>query len=1329
MEKLNGFLSQLYLVLGQTKGRTMLPLPVQDENNRNITMKERAHILETAIITWQKQIKSVLSQDPESVLKQFADPSPLRELDFWRNRMENLNSIIEQIQSDRVLKDLKVLEQVKSAYSKNFNELKKEVTKAAQEASSNYIFLNTISELFEILVSDDKEFKDLPEIFPPIMHMILLIWTNSPYYNTTPRLVVLIREICNAIIFRAKKFVDGTTILEQISGDENQAGYDRLLTMYEVCAKFKTAYYDYKSKAKSAWTVTTNAVFFKLDTFMDRCQDLMQLASTITQFKKLGTIGLGGTKGKALTASIAQISIEFEQIIVEFKKQNDVLDIQSKDFDEDFLKFRNRIKELERRIGAILNQSFEDLDTIIGKLKLLESFEGLLSRQIIYDELEKKYITLLDMFKIDLVKVQALFLEGKTLIEKNDPNSPLPANMPPVAGALNWSRGLEERIREPMEKLKTVNQTIQEREEYKDVLKLYTSIMKGLKEFEESKIKAWEGTVDENSTTKLLLPVLKKNPDGKTICVNFDPALIELLQEVKYLILLDKDVPEKAKKVFTNASLFRQQTCQLDAIVTMYNDILKSLNHVQFPLLAERIHRMDEQLSEGFSKYQWVTDKLDLFIQVSKHEVSEVNKLVLQMKQAESKIDAAMTRLYKPMMEKKSKPQPPDEYNLQHKAFLADLSVKIKDTAKEVSTTTSVLGDNLKAVKTSEEWMAYESYINCTVVDEIVEAVKRSLEFLKGLTSQGQKAEPLFEIDLLLDSGEKALVFEPPLVESRERTKSVRDIINSFINDFMQLATFFIRLDGKKTGDFLKEVRDDFEINALVTCISNNMYNIESAVSDYAKEYVGYKFLWEESLDTAFEKFLLSAVEKKSDNEDENEENEEKQKILDRTIFKGVAAKLPPLSLFDSEIARLNAVSSKIGTIEPFFDIHWLRIKTDKLKSDLSSRISEWIKKYSEYLRGDLTSKLQNLIEFIQTVDEGITQIPDKTETEEQKAKLNKVMKLLRDMREVYEAAGKPNQTDKQTMIDTLRESVQTLKKHGIAIEDEVLENIDTTKSRLNDINTKSSEAREKINPLQTKEKENIKAEALVFGKEVDEFLNEFKSKLPYTEDKTATDPVENAYKLIELYYEKVGVFEDKAKQLNNKESLYELNKSDFKKLKENKKELKQLKYMWDIIAYVDGQFQEWRAMPWKDMKKTDEMLMELGMIKNKITSKTAPKNKGIKNWAAFRKLDDRINQMKTVLDQADLLHSDCIKDRHWKQLKTVIKQEIPYTSPSFCLEDLIKLKLYEFVDDVSDLHSLANKEANFEKRLTAIEDFWEKAEFKLEVKKGTDIPLVRKKR
>ena len=107
------------------------------------------------------------------------------------------------------------------------------------------------------------------------------------------------------------------------------------------------------------------------------------------------------------------------------------------------------------------------------------------------------------MYKQDLKIVQSIFLEGKALVDKVDERAPIPINMPPIAGALFWITGLYERIKEPMDKLSQLSQAIQDREEYKDVHKLYTSLCNNLKEYEKQKIEVWESILQENTDSKL----------------------------------------------------------------------------------------------------------------------------------------------------------------------------------------------------------------------------------------------------------------------------------------------------------------------------------------------------------------------------------------------------------------------------------------------------------------------------------------------------------------------------------------------------------------------------------------------------------------------------------------------------------------------------------------------------------------------------------------------------------------------------------------------------------------------------------------------------------
>lgn len=100
------------------------------------------------------------------------------------------------------------------------------------------------------------------------------------------------------------------------------------------------------------------------------------------------------------------------------------------------------------------------------------------------------------MYKQDLKIVQTIFLEGKQLIDRNDEKSPIYNNYPPVAGTLTWCRTLKDRISEPFKKIDSLGKGITERQEYKDVEKLYQNILKIIKDYEESKMGLWEKEVD-----------------------------------------------------------------------------------------------------------------------------------------------------------------------------------------------------------------------------------------------------------------------------------------------------------------------------------------------------------------------------------------------------------------------------------------------------------------------------------------------------------------------------------------------------------------------------------------------------------------------------------------------------------------------------------------------------------------------------------------------------------------------------------------------------------------------------------------------------------------
>ena len=108
-----------------------------------------------------------------------------------------------------------------------------QVFTARIEANDNMKYLRTLEDWFARLNSED-DFPKLMELFKPMLHIILLIWKNSKHYNTPARLVVLMREICNALINQACVYVSGEQIFELIGQEEAGKAVEQLKTTLKV---------------------------------------------------------------------------------------------------------------------------------------------------------------------------------------------------------------------------------------------------------------------------------------------------------------------------------------------------------------------------------------------------------------------------------------------------------------------------------------------------------------------------------------------------------------------------------------------------------------------------------------------------------------------------------------------------------------------------------------------------------------------------------------------------------------------------------------------------------------------------------------------------------------------------------------------------------------------------------------------------------------------------------------------------------------------------------------------------------------------------------------
>ena len=1322
MEKVNNFLAQIYLTMGKIQGKTLLPLPMNKMIfSSAISDKQKCQVFESRIITWTKQIKKVLDTEPEHILKTNPNPDPFCELRFWQKKADNLNSIHKQLNFKEIKFILEFLKKSKSTFINQFERLQREIKESRKEANENSMYLGTLQEYFIKMMDSSFNFMDIPDLFVPIMHSIMLIYLHSNYYNSPSRIVLLIREICNAIIARASDYIPGETVISFMYNKEDiETACDKLQITIDVCTKFKDTYFEYKAKTRGKWKFPPNALFVNLDNFLERCYDILHVTSTIQQFNQLENCRLGGTKGKHLTESVKNIYNEFMVTTKIFQNLSyDIMDINSKKFEEDFFKFRDKMKELERRLSSIISQSFDDVETLLDRFKLLDSFEILLKRPVIQDELERKHIILLESYKIDLKIVQKTFTENKPLIDRNDSKAPIFNNLPPIAGALTWAQSLEERIKVPYQKLLKLDSDLMEKEEFKDVQKLYHTISKMLKDYKESKILSWEKEIQESSEEKLKQSLLFRNKRENTLVVNFDPSLTRLLREVKYFYQLNINIPKCAADIYSKDELYRTQINKLDQIVYMYNMIITSLNAVEEPLIINSIKKMDTILEPGISILEWKSIKVNDFITRSLKIVEDVFRVVNKMKNDLQKIKDALHEFDKPLIERKIKSVQPEEYFTTHQASIDQNHISIKAIGGAIFKLIKETNDCVKIDKKSKAWKEYQEYINDIVIEAISKAICTSLKTLNKFVDMKKKRDlnyyAWFEISVQLVKDK--IIFYPEFDDKLGGT-SIRGIINHIIKDILEIAINIARVDTGGVGDYLVEMKYDFSVRCIMANIYRNLDTIEFKIEDYKNTFSEFDEYIQNDPKECFKNFLENNLPEIIPIENENgDEIDEEELNKKNPLLKEVITKIPDFLLFDEKITKLKEVKLKINYIKNSVEITWLKVKAEPLKKSLEISLNEWIFVYIDFLNNQVSTIIKNCKDFKKYLIDGISVNPQ--EHPENKELLMKVMEVLSNHRLVN------SQIEKNFIF--VKEMISLLKKHsdfkyhkqnendfGDNTED-YMGTIDEIKAGFDEIFQQVIQVKTNILELQQKETIALKKRIQDFSVTVKDFRLEFKEKAPFIYQLDYnTENVKNSYVLIEEYEKKVNDINVESVKFNDLENLFELEKTKYKTLKDCNFDLLRLKKTWGYIENILHTYEKWDKILWKNIKVEDILPENERFV---ILLKQAPRE--IKNLKIYPKLVEKVQNMKKTLNCIDMLSSESMQSRHWEIVSNEIGKQIDQKSSSFCFKDIVKLDIYKNEMIVQETTENANKELKMGKDLEKIKSVWSKLCFDFEYFNG----------
>ena len=1288
MENVHTYLAHVLVTNGLCGGKTLLPLPpIQfperiEEPTRD---KDLLYQLESVVVAWTAQIKSALQQSPESMLSN-GNPGPKDELAFWGNKRDNLLSLEDQLHSSKILKVLVMLSKAGSSYHKPFTGLMKELRKGSEEAMDNYRYLAPFRETFiDIAEAQDTEsFENLVTqgIFKKLFHYAYVVWTSSNHYNTPTRLVILIREVCNDLINSAKANVN----IEDLFQCEPDEAVKRLSSTLSVCSHFKNWYFHYKNKASKeapteggksrSWKFQNTTLFARLDAFLERCHDLLDVLETVMLFNRLEKVEIGGTHGAELSQNIVQIHKDFQDAYQQFHSPDeggyDILNVEEPRFDPDFTYFRSEVKKMEMRLGCMLTQSMEDARALYNAFKLVDTYEGFLDRSVIHQEWQKRQLDVVKAYQNDLLQVQECF---HTFREDTAARLTVYNRLPQTSAQLIFAKGLLERIAEPFNRITELSKQVMQSELAIETINLQKQLTTNLKAYIHSCADKWAGQVGATSSEKLKLNLLSKDDGTSSIQVNFDPELIKMLREINYLEVLNASetteentfvIPPQAMTLYKMRDQFRMQILKLDTIVSTFNSLMEDMLEVEKPLLTAELQQFDEELQRGLKRLNWHSPDIDEFIDSSMRSVEALDHVFKTLKGNTKLIKQSLKEYtiedkFLPINAKDSKTMCVEDfqkkYNEQRKSRERSLTERGKlmheymaDSLIAVNALKQQLGLPLLEVDT-DCWVAYVGHTNEMVKELVCASVVKSLKNLRDQVStqwlKDNDGLPLLDIKLvlmqpsLISADVSEARFEPHL-SSREGTGSIDTIVNEWIKDYNDTAQCVTRLD---TGDdnYAQDVYAHKDANSMAKQINELITASAEQCHKFAGEFLQYSSLWEKDMKKEFQLFL-NPPKMQSTDDDDQQEHAQKGDDDEQEFFS------VNLDLFDQQVTKYERLLEKINDLPPSAIVGWLRVDSKPIRESLKNCCKKWIETYTGYIVDKIETELRDHYTFIEQADQGLDE--DVEEGSEGEEALRRVLKHIRDCR--------VRDVTTRAMFEPISQGIQLLRQHGDAVSDKQVTHLDELRKEAPDkwthLMKKVFNVRSSNGQRQDKEAMLIKSKALEMEEGALTFRMSFKSLRPFQYDIN----VEEAYKELVSWNQNLNDKEVLAKELNDVQELFDLTPTELPELKECRQELLLLKQLWDIVGHVKSQFADWMAQTFKLMTP-DDLIEEAKKMQKQM--KGMPLK--CKSTGTYTGLETEVKDMLTTLPLVVELRNPAMRERHWRQLLKKVFNFYRYFSDS----------------------------------------------------------------
>ena len=372
-------------------------------------------------------------------------------------------------------------------------------------------------------------------------------------------------------------------------------------------------------------------------------------------------------------------------------------------------------------------------------------------------------------------------------------------------------------------------------EEAELVIKKYEMIMASLEDYESNLFNSWSVNIVDESEANLNKPLLVREND--LLKVNFDPKVVALLREVKYLGALSVTPPPTAANIYSKSETFRKFIFSLDHITRQYNNIRTGVLDVERPLIENKINEIDSQIEQALKTLTWKSDGVDDYISLIGGSVGELSSTLQVMKNNIGQIQKILKGWSAaPLIERKD---PKKCLSIDEKESKVNaIFESIRRDGQVIHGLVKQTQELVNAEDSYDKWVNYRDYADKIVSKGYNVAIQTSLEYLVANMepSKNGDSNPLLESKLELEN--EQLQFSPSMEENAP--ENLLSIVQDFVDDIYHISSLVQRISPKNIEIPPVQPSTPAEEAPTDSCSdANQSKNILTAHDDSNETYIG----------------------------------------------------------------------------------------------------------------------------------------------------------------------------------------------------------------------------------------------------------------------------------------------------------------------------------------------------------------------------------------------------------------------------------------------------------------------------------------------------------